>query len=275
MSLHIDWVHFWSVPIFTAIIGWLINWTGLWMLFAPIRFHGWHVPGLRGLALRMPRKFQEIPGWLRGDLGWQGIVPARAAKMGSIAVDRALAKMATASDFYQHLDPELIAEHIVTAFRPELPTLVDEIMWQEHPRLWGDLPEPLRNAVISRVQKQLPAVVRNVTDEIGTHIDQLIDPKIMVIDNFEKNPEIVVRIFKEFGARELRLMVLFGAIFGKMPKEKMSRTYGAGDASSPAPSRPPLGQARHPGAHSCLYDGNRVPGNAGGGLGGAAAIVQA
>jgi len=35
---------------------------------------------------------------------------------------------------------------------------------------------------------------------------------------------------------------LFGAIFGKMPKEKMSRTYGAGDASSPAPSRPPLGQ---------------------------------
>lgn len=214
MSLHIDWVHFWSVPIFTAVIGWLINWTGLWMLFAPIRFRGWHVPGLRGLALRMPRKFQEIPGWLRGDLGWQGIVPARAAKMGSIAVDRALSKMATASDFYEHLDPELIAGHIVTAFRPELPALVDEIMCQEHPRLWGDLPEPLRNALIARVQKQLPAVVRNVTAEIGRHIDQLIDPKIMVIDNFEKNPEIVVRIFKEFGARELRLMVLFGAIFG-------------------------------------------------------------
>ena len=214
MSLHIDWVHFWSVPIFTAIIGWLINWTGLWMLFAPVRFRGWHVPGLRAAALRLPRKFQEIPGWLRGDLGWQGIVPARAAKMGSIAVDRALSKMASASDFYEHLDPELIAEHIVRAFRPELPALVDEIMWKEHPRLWGDLPEPLRNAVIGRVQKQLPSVVRNVTDEIGRHIDQLIDPKIMVIDNFEQNPDIVVRIFKEFGARELRLMVLFGAIFG-------------------------------------------------------------
>jgi uncharacterized membrane protein YheB (UPF0754 family) len=36
----------------------------------------------------------------------------------------------------------------------------------------------------------------------------------MVIDHFEKHPELVVRIFKDFGAKELRLMVNFGFIFG-------------------------------------------------------------
>ena len=214
MHLHIDWVHFWSVPIFTAIIGWLINWSGLWMLFSPINFHGWRVPGLQEIAGKLPRKLQEVPGILRGSIGWQGIVPARAAKMGSIAVDRALAKMATASDFYQQLEPDKIAEHIVAVFTPEIPNLVDEIMQREHPRLWADLPGPLRNGVIARVQAQLPNVVSNVTDEIGNHVDQLVDPKVMVIDNFEQNPAIVVRIFKDFGARELRLMVVFGFVFG-------------------------------------------------------------
>lgn len=211
---HIDWIHFWSVPIFTAVIGWLINWTGLWMLFSPIHFHGFHINGLKEAAARFPRKLQEVPGLLQGGLGWQGIVPARAAKMGSIAVDRALSKMATARDFYEQLEPEVIANHIVDVFTPEIPTLVDEIMWREHPRLWKDLPRPVRSAVVERVQSQLPSVVRRVTTEIGNHVDQVLDPKIMVIDNFEKNPQIVVRIFKDFGARELRMMVIFGFVFG-------------------------------------------------------------
>jgi uncharacterized membrane protein YheB (UPF0754 family) len=210
----VNWAHFWSVPIFTAVIGWLINWTGLWMLFAPIHFHGFRVPGFKDVAGSLPRKLQEVPGILQGSLGWQGIVPARAAKMGSIAVDKALAKMATASDFYQQLEPDVIAEHIVSVFEPELPMLVDEIMWREHPRLWRDLPRAVRLTVVARVKRQLPNVVRRVTTEIGDHIDQLLDPKLMVIENFEKNPQIVVRIFKDFGKRELRMMVIFGFVFG-------------------------------------------------------------
>jgi hypothetical protein len=214
MSAHVDWVRFWSVPVFTAVVGWLINWTGLWMLFAPVRFRGVTVPGLKGVAGRLPRRLQEVPGVLRGGIGWQGIVPARAGKMGSIAVDKALSKMATAREFYEHLGPEEIADHILLAFRPGGPRLVEEIMRQEHPRLWGDLPRPLREALIRRVDGQLPDVVRTVTVEIGTHIDLLLDPKVMVIRNFEADPSIVVRIFRDFGARELRMMVVFGFVFG-------------------------------------------------------------
>ena len=137
----------------------------------------------------LPRKLQEVPGLLQGGIGWQGIVPARAAKMGSIAVDKAIAKLGTPGEFYQQLEPEKIAEHIVRMFRPEIPQLVDEVMRQEHPRLWRDLPRPVRDAVIERVQAQLPTVVGKVTDEIGVHIDQLLDPKIMVIDHFRNNPD--------------------------------------------------------------------------------------
>ena len=210
----IHWVAFVSIPVFTGVIGFAINWSGLIMLFRPLHFHGVRVPGMRELATVLPRKLQEVPGVLQGGIGWQGIIPARAAKMGSIAVDKAIAKLGTPGEFYQQLEPDKIAEHIVTVFRPEIPGLVNEVMLAESPRLWRDLPQPVKDAVYQRVQAQLPSVVGRVTTEIGIHIDQLLDPKIMVIDHFQDNPELVVRIFRDFGQRELDLMVRFGFVFG-------------------------------------------------------------
>ena len=209
-----EWLAFASIPLFTSAIGWFINLTGLWMLFFPIHFHGWQVRGLAELTRKAPHKIQEIPGLLTGGIGWQGIVPARAAKMGSIAVDKAIAKIGTPADFYQQLEPDRIADHIVRTFEPELPEIVDAVMRREHPNLWRDLPAVGKRAVIARVQAQLPAVARSVTDQIGEHIDQLLDPKLMVINHFREHPDLVVRVFRDIGAHELRMMVHFGAIFG-------------------------------------------------------------
>ena len=65
-----------SVPLFTGVIGYMTNWTGVLMLFQPMRFHGVHVPGLKVLFPILPRRVQVLP-LIRydGRLGWQGIVP--------------------------------------------------------------------------------------------------------------------------------------------------------------------------------------------------------
>jgi len=210
----VDWWSFATIPLFTGAIGWLINWSGLWMLFAPLRFRGVDMPVVRDLARLLPRKMQELPGLAQGGLGWQGIVPARAAKMGSIAVDKAIAKLGTPREFYEQLEPDRIAAHIVATFDPEVPRLVDEIMMREHPRLWRDLPDAVRAVIVARVRAQLPDIVGQVTTELGVHIDTLLDPKVMVIDHFRRHPELVVRIFRDFGQRELDLMVAFGFVFG-------------------------------------------------------------
>jgi uncharacterized membrane protein YheB (UPF0754 family) len=210
----INWVHLGTIPVFTAVIGWLINWSGVIMLFNPVRFHGFRIPGLAQLSTLLPRKLQEVPGIMQGGVGWQGIVPARAAKMGSIAVDKAIAKLGTPKEFYQELEPDQIAAHIVSTFEPEVPGIVDGVMRREHPGLWQDVPPRVKEAVYARVTQQLPTIVRKITDEIGTYIDQLLDPKIMVIDHFEKNPALVNKIFRDFGQRELNLMVNFGFVFG-------------------------------------------------------------
>ena len=91
-----------SIPLFTGIVGYITNWTGVLMLFRPVQFHGFRVPGLRVLFPLLPRRVQVLPliGY-EGRIGWQGIVPSRADKMASISMDKGLAKLGSVSDFYR------------------------------------------------------------------------------------------------------------------------------------------------------------------------------
>src|ERR1700758_2906222 len=162
-----EWIKLISVPFFTGAIGWLINWSGLIMLFNPVRFHGKTVPGLYELSKLLPRKLQENPGIMQGGIGWQGIVPARAAKMGSIAVDKAIAKLGTAGEFFQELEPEKIAEQMAVMFQPRIPEIVDSTMRREQPGLWSNVPPAAKQALYARVQQQLPGIMRDITDTIG------------------------------------------------------------------------------------------------------------
>ena len=203
-----------TIPLFTGAIGYVTNWSGVWMLFYPVYFKGFRLPGLAPLAHLFPRRIQQIPGVMQGGVGWQGIIPSRAAKMGSIAVDKGIAKVGSPADFYEQLEPEAIAEHILATARGDIHDVVERIMERENPRMWNDMPPRVRAAVHSRVQEQLPDIVRDVTDEIGNNIDQLLDVKLMVIRRIEQQPDLANRIFLEMGQRELRFVINFGFFFG-------------------------------------------------------------
>ncbi len=212
--IHNETISLLTVPFFTGAIGYLTNWSGVWMLFYPVRFRGIRVPGLAPLMGVMPRKIQAIPGVLQGGLGWQGIIPSRAAKMGSISVDKGIAKLGSPADFYRRLEPEVIADHILASARGDMRDVVERIMEREHPRLWHDLPPRVREAVHARVQEQLPDIVREVTSQIGDNVDALLDIKLMVIRHIEENPELANRLFLQVGRKELRFIINFGFAFG-------------------------------------------------------------
>jgi uncharacterized membrane protein YheB (UPF0754 family) len=201
-----------AVPFFTGAIGYVTNWTGVLMLFYPVRFRGWSAPWLRSLAHVLPYRLQQIPGIMVGGIGWQGIVPSRAAKMGSLAVDVGIAKLGTPREFFDRLEPEKIAEHIAASLGQEMRPIVDRVMEREQPRLWRELPRALRELVYTRVESQLPEIVHRLTDQIAEHIEQLVDVKLMVIRRFD--PELANRVFLDMGQRELKFIQNFGFAFG-------------------------------------------------------------
>ena len=95
------WKHL-SIPVVAGLIGWGTNWLAIQMTFAPLDFVG-------------------IPPWL----GWQGIIPAKARKMASIAVDATLASL---REIFDRMEPERIAGHVVRTFEPRLDDMIDELM---------------------------------------------------------------------------------------------------------------------------------------------------
>jgi uncharacterized membrane protein YheB (UPF0754 family) len=203
-----------TIPFFTGAIGYVTNWTGVLMLFYPVQFKGLRSKTLASLAHFLPRRIRQIPGVMIGGIGWQGIVPSRSAKMGSLAVDVGIAKLGTPSEFWRQLDPEQMAEQIVQTTREDMRATVDRIMSREHPRLWADLPPQVKALLYARVLEQLPAIVHELTNEIGDNIEQLVDIKLMVIRRFEEQPELANRIFLDMGRRELKFIQNFGFYFG-------------------------------------------------------------
>lgn len=204
-----------TVPLFTGVIGYITNWTGVLMLFIPLEFHGFRMPGLKVLFPFMPRRIQVLPIFKDGDkLGWQGMVPSRAEKMASLAIDRSLAKVGNISDFYQQLDPDSIADHFVEVALPAVRGVVDRIMEKENPRLWNGLPEFAREFVYRKVEDDLPKNASRINAEMVAHLDDLIDAKSMAISFLIEHPKLLNDIFREFGAKELKFMQNFGFYFG-------------------------------------------------------------
>lgn len=203
-----------AIPVIAGVIGYATNWLAIKLLFLPVEFHGVRFPGLRRIVHLLPRKLQAIPGFAHGGIGWQGIIPSRAAKMGSIAVDKGIAKLGSPAEFYEELEPHRIAELILTESREDIRALAVGIIQREHPRLWEDLPPALREAVVERAMAHLPEIVNQMTDDIGENIEQLIDIKLMVIRQIEREPALANKISQGIGDKELNFVINSGFIFG-------------------------------------------------------------
>ncbi len=201
-----------TVPFITGGIGYVTNWTAVLMLFYPVQFRGVRWAWLNEIAGRLPYRVQQVPGVMVGGIGWQGIIPSRAAKMGSIAVDVGIAKLGTTREFFEQLDPTRIAEQMVRSLRDETAPIIDRVMRREHPRLWAELPDTVKDLIRQRVDAQLPEIVGQLTAMIGEYIDQLVDIKLLVIRRFDG--ELANRVFLDMGRRELTFIRNFGFAFG-------------------------------------------------------------
>lgn len=202
------------IPFITGLIGYGTNWVAIRMLFYPTEFVGIPFPGLKELAPSLPRRLQQIPGVVEGKVGWQGIIPSRSARMGTIAAEKGVAKIGTESEFYERFDPDKIAKHIVTESREEIRELATEVIRSEYPELWRSAPRATREFVLARVEDRLPHIAEEITENIGENIEELLDINQMIAGHLDRNPHLINRIFLEVGDRELRFIVNSGFYIG-------------------------------------------------------------
>lgn len=185
---------FWTlaaIPLLAALIGLLTNWIAVMMIFGP----------------------QEYTRFLPG-LGWQGIVPAKSAKLAGILVDNTLARLGSLRELFEGMEPERITEHITNTVSGSIEDYVDEIMTERSSVLWENLPVMIKSRVYARARRQMPEVLDNVVEDIAENIEELVDLKPMVVKRMREDRTLLVRLFRECGQAELNTVIWLGLVFG-------------------------------------------------------------
>ena len=105
----------------------------------------------------LPHKIRQIPGIMVGGIGWQGIVPSRAAKMGSLAVDSGIAKLGTPQRVLQAARPgeDRRADRRLDARRDPRARRADHAP-RASAAVGAICPPQFKELVHERVQQQLP-----------------------------------------------------------------------------------------------------------------------
>lgn len=180
-----------SIPFVAALIGYVTKLVAIRMMFEPIEFMG-----------------------IKPYLGWQGIVPRRAARMASVAVDTMTRDLISAAEVVGRLDPERLAEEMTVPMREATEEITREVMAQYQPGLWETLPESARRLVIGRVQAEAPRMIKSVLEDVQQDVEAVFDLKEMVITNLITDKRLLNRIFKEAGRKEFQFIARSGIYFG-------------------------------------------------------------
>lgn len=180
-----------SIPLISGLIGWGTNVLALKMTFYPLEFKG-----------------------IKPFLGWQGIIPAKAAKMASTAVDLWTSKLINVQDIFTRIDPEMVAKEMAPRFDQMAKDILDEIMYKESPALWDRVPQSGKQALYDRLAKDMPEVVEKIMQDLKDNIDDVFDLKNMIVSYLTSNKSLMNEIFLKCGEKEFKFIEKSGFYFG-------------------------------------------------------------
>ncbi len=186
--------HWWlylSMPIIASIIGYATKIVAIKMMFEPLEFFG-----------------------IKPFLGWQGIIPRKAAIMSAIACDTLTSRLITPKEIFARLDPKRVAEELEKPMLPIVEKITHEVMSHYQPGLWESIPENVKKLLIKRIQQESPDMVAKLMEQTKDNLDEVFDLKDMVITNLTKDKKLLNKIFLESGEKEFDFIRNSGIYFG-------------------------------------------------------------
>jgi uncharacterized membrane protein YheB (UPF0754 family) len=186
-----NWPIYASMPIIAAIIGYVTKLVAIEMMFRPLEFVG-----------------------IKPFLGWQGVIPRRAAKMAAIACDTMTSQLITPAEVFGRLDPRRVADEIEKPLLAAIDDITREVAAATQPDLWEALPDRVKDLIVDRVRKRAPDMIEAVMRQLQQDIDSVFDLKEMVVTHLVRDRALLNRIFRESGHKEFRFIARCGAPFG-------------------------------------------------------------
>lgn len=201
-----NWMLYAAMPLVAAGIGYVTKILAIKMMFGPLEFIG-----------------------IKPYLGWQGVVPRKAARMAETAVDTLTRRLLDPAEIWAKLDRDELIRQMEKPLLEAAEAITSEVASTYQPGLWEALPNGVRQRIIKRVQAEAPAAVHEMMEDIQKNITKVFDLKDMMVTNLTRDKRVLVRIFQETGRKEFAFIrnsgIWFGLAIGMVQAVTWAFTY--------------------------------------------------
>jgi len=146
--------------------------------------------------------------------GWQGIIPSKAHKMASKAVQLVTSKLISVEEEFEKLDAVEITEEMQPKLSELSRNIMDTVLKNELPLLWRLLPNSQKEKLYRETAEQFPSVISNLLLDIKQNIHELLDINRMMVEGLTEDPEMLNRVFQKCGEKEFKFIEKSGFYFG-------------------------------------------------------------
>jgi uncharacterized membrane protein YheB (UPF0754 family) len=185
------WPLYVSIPFIAALIGYVTKRVAIEMMFQPLEFVG-------------------VPPFL----GWQGVLPANAERMATIATETLTRNLVDPREIFARLDPEQLAREIEGPLLKAVDEVTREVMETYQPQVWEMLPPPAQQLLVDRVRAQAPRAIAKIMKQFSDNIDDVFDIKHMVITNLVRDKALLNRLIRDISRPEMSFIARSGIFFG-------------------------------------------------------------
>ncbi|WP_458318974.1 DUF445 family protein [Mycolicibacterium brisbanense] len=185
-----NWLIYLSMPFVAAFVGWSTKIVALEMLYRPLAFVG------------------------IGPIGWQGIVPRRAGKVGSKTIELLTQNLLKPEELLAKVDAKEAVENLREPLTQAVDEISRELAEQIRPGLWDSLPDAARRTIQTRIHDQTPKVVEKMLDEMRADLPRFVDVQFLAVTTLVRNKEKLNKLMRGLGDNAMAFVRRSGIYFG-------------------------------------------------------------
>lgn len=190
LDFRAHWVIYFSMPLVAAFVGWSTKIVAMEMIYRPLEFKG------------------------IGPIGWQGIIPRRAGKVGSTTIELLTANLLKPEELLSRIDAKEAVEVLREPLAASINDIARDVAEEIRPGLWDSLPEAGRQAILNRIHSQAPRITEKMLNEMQSDLSRFVDLQFLAVTTLVRNKEKLNKLMRGLSDDAMAFVRRSGIYFG-------------------------------------------------------------
>lgn len=184
------WIIYFSMPLVAAFVGWSTKIVAMEMIYRPLEFKG------------------------IGPIGWQGIIPRRAGKVGSTTIELLTSNLLKPEELVSRIDAKEAVEVLREPLAASINDIARDVAEEIRPGLWDSLPEAGRQAILNRIHSQAPRITEKMLNEMQADLSRFVDLQFLSVTTLVRNKEKLNKLMRGLSDDAMAFVRRSGIYFG-------------------------------------------------------------